>query len=386
MPTRNFTTLPPLSLYIHVPWCVRKCPYCDFNSHAVKGSGIPEAEYIDALLEDLQAEQAAAQGRHVTSLFFGGGTPSLLSEGAVARLLDGVNALFPLSADVEITLEANPGTFEQARFTGFRQAGINRLSIGVQSFDNRALQRLGRIHNSDEARRAVDIARNAGFERLNLDLMFALPEQRPEQALADLETAISLRPDHLSWYQLTLEPNTAFYHQPPPVPDDDTVWEMQCAGLARIESAGFQRYEVSAYAQPGQPCRHNLNYWRFGDYLGIGAGAHGKLTDPESGRIERKAKRRHPGDYLRHRAGDAVSSRVALSDDELPLEFLMNVLRLKEGVEIDLFRRHTGLPDEVLASTLEKVKDLDLLVEDAERLCTTPRGFDYLNSLLERLI
>lgn len=386
MSERKFHSLPPLSLYIHVPWCVRKCPYCDFNSHAVKGAGIPEEAYIDALLDDLEAELEAIQGRAFSSLFFGGGTPSLLSDTALARLLEGIDALCPLPHDVEITLEANPGTFEQARFSGFLQAGVNRLSIGVQSFDNHALQRLGRIHNSGEAVRAVEIARRAGFDRLNLDLMFALPQQTTEQAMSDLETAFSLGPDHLSWYQLTLEPNTAFYHQPPPVPDDDAVWTMQSEGLSRIESAGFARYEISAFAHPGQACRHNLNYWRFGDYLGIGAGAHGKISFLDDARIVRQAKRRHPQDYLKSRGAAAVSSTVVLTDESLPLEFLMNALRLRQGVERELFSRHTGLPQAKLDETLAKAGDLGLIEDNSEWLRTTPGGFDHLNGLLERLL
>ncbi|MDO6460567.1 radical SAM family heme chaperone HemW [Granulosicoccaceae sp. 1_MG-2023] len=383
---RHFPALPPLSLYIHVPWCIRKCPYCDFNSHAVRSEGIPEEAYVDALLADLAAELDAVQGRRFHSLFLGGGTPSLFSEAAIARLLEGIDRLVPLDAETEITLEANPGTFEQARFTGFRRAGINRLSIGIQSFNNRALQRLGRVHNSDEALRAVGIARRAGFERLNLDLMFALPQQTNAEAMQDLQTAFDLAPDHISWYQLTLEPNTAFHHQPPPLPDDDAVWAMQSEGLERLHAEGYGRYEISAYAKPGQQSRHNLNYWRFGDYLGIGAGAHGKISFAANGRIERRTKRRHPQDYLRHRGTQALSGSVSLEDADLPLEFLMNALRLREGVSRALFSQHTGLPDSALAPVLAQVGGLGLLEDDSTRLCTTALGFDHLNSLLARLV
>ena len=273
---RIFTELPPLGLYIHLPWCLQKCPYCDFNSHALRQESVPESDYVDALLADLTLELPDIWGRSIISVFIGGGTPSLFSASALDRLLSGLRALINLHPEVEITLEANPGTVEQERFTEYRDIGINRLSIGIQSFDDKCLQALGRIHNAAEAERSVEIARKAGFERLNLDLMFGLPRQTIDMSISDVARAMDLQPDHLSWYQLTLEPNTLFYHQPPPTPDEETVWRMQVSGIELLERWGFSRYEISAFSKPGQESVHNLNYWRFGDYLGIGAGAHGK--------------------------------------------------------------------------------------------------------------
>ncbi|HHI76505.1 MAG TPA: radical SAM family heme chaperone HemW, partial [Gammaproteobacteria bacterium] len=286
----------PLGLYIHIPWCVRKCPYCDFNSHRAP-QALPEADYVDALLRDLAVQAERVAGRTLETVFIGGGTPSLFSGRAIGELLAGAARLLPLAPDAEITLEANPGTAEAGRFADYRAAGVNRLSIGVQSLDDASLRALGRIHDQTQALAAVDMARRAGFDNLNLDLMYGLPRQTPEAALADLEALIGLGPEHLSWYQLTLEPNTLFHHDPPPLPDDDALGEMMDAGLARLSAAGFVQYEISAHARPGRQARHNLNYWRFGDYLGIGAGAHAKLTGAD-GTVRRYARPRHPRDYL----------------------------------------------------------------------------------------
>ncbi len=373
--------LPPLSLYIHIPWCVRKCPYCDFNSHAV-GEGLDEMTYVDALLADLRLEVPLAAERPLHSIFIGGGTPSLFSPAAIRRLLEGVGGLLPWEADIEITMEANPGAVEAAHFAGYREAGINRLSLGVQSFQADSLQALGRIHGPDEALRAVEQARVAGFERINLDLMFGLPGQRAEMALRDLETAIGLKTEHLSYYQLTLEPNTPFHHRPPELPEEDAIWEMQCTGEARLAAAGFQHYEVSAYARAGGQCRHNLNYWRFGDYLGIGAGAHGKLTS-EGGAIQRRWKRRHPGEYLAGVArGEGLQDqRILLSEDRI-LEFMMNTLRLSEGVESELFERVTGLELAVLDKAMRAAQARGLLESVPERIQATPLGLRFLNDLL----
>lgn len=372
--------LPPLALYIHIPWCVRKCPYCDFNSHAA-GPELPEDAYVDALLADLDADLAHVHGRALTSIFFGGGTPSLFSAGALGRLLDGVEQRVPFARDIEITLEANPGTFEQAKFRGYRQLGINRLSIGVQSFQPSQLAALGRIHDGPEAVRAADMARAAGFDNFNLDLMHGLPEQGVEEALEDLRIAIAQAPTHLSWYQLTLEPNTVFWNQPPTLPEDDILWDIQEAGQALLAEHGYAQYEVSAYAQAGRQARHNLNYWTFGDFLGIGAGAHAKLSTPD-GRIQRSWKTRLPKDYLdpdkRFQAGERV-----LAADELPFEFLMNVLRLSEGAPAVLFEQRTGLSLEHLAAGRREAEQRGLLLADPQRLVATPKGQLFLNDLLQ---
>jgi oxygen-independent coproporphyrinogen-3 oxidase len=370
--------LPPLSLYIHVPWCVRKCPYCDFNSHALKGELNGEG-YVDALLADLDLELEAAAGRPLQSIFIGGGTPSLLAPASVGRLLDGIAARLALTPDCEITLEANPGTVEAARFVGYRAAGVNRLSIGVQSLEAAQLQALGRIHGSAEARAAACAARAAGFDNFNLDLMFGLPGQTEAQGLADLEAALDLGPSHLSWYQLTLEPNTAFHHQPPPLPPDDLLADLQAAGQGLLAAAGFTRYEVSAYAPLGRECRHNLNYWQFGDYLGIGAGAHAKVTTPD-GRILRRWRRRHPADYLAH-AGrpTGVAGERELVDAELGVEFLINALRLRAGVPEDLFRARTGRPLHLIAAGLAEARSRGLLAADALR--ATDLGWRFLDDL-----
>lgn len=372
--------LPPLAAYVHIPWCVRKCPYCDFNSHAA-GPTLPEDAYVAALLADLECDLDQVQGRSLTSIFFGGGTPSLFSAVALGRILDGMQQRVSFASDIEITLEANPGTFEQAKFRDYRSLGINRLSIGVQSFQADKLSALGRIHDGDEAVRAADMARAAGFDNFNLDLMHGLPGQSLDDALSDLRTAIAQQPTHLSWYQLTVEPNTEFWSKPPSLPEDETLWDIQEAGQALLAEHGYGQYETSAYARPGRQARHNLNYWTFGDFLGLGAGAHGK-TSSAGGVIQRHWKTRLPKDYLdpakRFRAGDK-----RLEADELPFEFLMNVLRLSDGVPVTLFTQRTGLPLDSLTEARREAEARGLLASDPQRLVATPKGQLFLNDLLQ---
>jgi len=374
----------PLSLYIHIPWCVRKCPYCDFNSHQPKHD-IDEDEYVRALMRDLDNELNLTGQRELQSIFFGGGTPSLFSARSIGTILDQVNQRYRFSDDIEITLEANPGTFEQKKFNGFRSAGINRLSIGIQSFDPAALKRLGRIHDGDEARAAITTAKRAGFDNINLDLMFALPEQSLAEAIADVRTARDFEVPHISHYQLTLEPNTFFYKHPPPLPESELMWDMQEACQQLLAESDYRQYEVSAYSRQ-RPCAHNLNYWLFGDYLGIGAGAHGKLGTPEKQLIHRRWKRRQPQDYISHALkDDALSGESTLNNQELVFEFLMNALRLPEGVETELFTQRTGLPRQMLADACAHI-DTELLVIDDARIKTTEMGFRFLNSVLEKLL
>ncbi|UVJ43783.1 radical SAM family heme chaperone HemW [Pseudomonas sp. LS1212] len=379
-PRAGLAQLPPLSLYIHIPWCVRKCPYCDFNSHAASPV-LPEQEYVDALLADLDQDLPAVYGRELSTIFFGGGTPSLFSAQALGRLLAGVQQRIPFAPDIEITLEANPGTFEQEKFVAYRQLGINRLSIGIQSFQEAKLTALGRIHTGNEAVRAADMARQAGFDNFNLDLMHGLPDQSLDDALGDMRQAIALAPTHLSWYQLTLEPNTVFWNQPPLLPEDDILWDIQEAGQALLASHGYAQYEVSAYAQPGRAARHNLNYWSFGDFIGIGAGAHGKLSHPD-GRIVRTWKTRLPKDYL-NPAKAFKAGEKPLATEELPFEFLMNALRLTEGVDAALFSQRTGLSLETLATARREAEQKGLLQVEPSRLVATARGQLFLNDLLQ---
>lgn len=379
-PRAALPQLPPLALYIHIPWCVRKCPYCDFNSHAASPT-LPEEEYVDALLADLDLELHAVHGRELSSIFFGGGTPSLFSAPALGRLLKGVEQRIPFAGDIEITLEANPGTFEQEKFTAYRALGINRLSIGIQSFQEQKLKALGRIHNGDEAIRAAGMARQAGFDNFNLDLMHGLPDQSLDDALDDLRQAIAMKPTHLSWYQLTLEPNTVFWNQPPVLPEDDTLWDIQEAGQALLAEHGYAQYEVSAYAQPGRAARHNLNYWSFGDFIGIGAGAHGKLSHPD-GRIQRTWKTRLPKDYL-NPAKPFKAGEKDLGNEELPFEFLMNALRLTDGVDAALFAQRTGLDLSSLAEGRRQAEQSGLLQVEPSRLAATARGQLFLNDLLQ---
>ncbi|MCU0835639.1 MAG: radical SAM family heme chaperone HemW [Chromatiaceae bacterium] len=378
---------PPLALYVHVPWCLRKCPYCDFNSHALRGD-LPEAEYVDVLLADLEQDVAAlAAPAPLISVFIGGGTPSLLSGAAVARLLAVVRATIGLAAGAEVTLEANPGAAESARFAAYREAGVNRLSIGAQSLSPSHLERLGRIHGPGEVSAAVAAARSAGFDNLNLDLMYALPGQSLDQARRDLEAAIALDPGHLSYYQLTLEPNTAFHADPPPLPDDDLGAEMHEQGLALLAAAGYAQYEVSAHARPGRRCRHNLNYWEFGDYLGIGAGAHGKVTTPSAGpwRVRRTAKLRHPAAYMDPaNRGRLVSSERTLGADDLVLELAMNALRLCDGFYPGLFEAHTGLGVTRILPIVDQARADGLLAAEGDRIRASVRGRWYLNDLIAR--
>jgi len=376
---------PPLALYVHLPWCMRKCPYCDFNSHQA-ADPLPEQAYVDALLADLDAQWHelgvgdCLPPRPLQSIFIGGGTPSLFSGTAVARLLDGVRGVCALAADVEITLEANPGAIDAGHFAAYRRAGVNRLSIGVQSLSARHLEALGRIHDPAQARAAVATARAAGFENINLDLMFGLPGQDLAEAAADLEALIALEPAHISYYQLTLEPNTAFARAPPQMPSHDSLDAMQEQGIARLAVAGYARYEVSAFARDGRRCRHNLNYWRFGDYLGIGAGAHSKLTDIATGGVRRRVARRSPRAYLASLHNE--SSRSLLDDVDLVLEFALNALRLTDGVEASLFTARTGLPAARLSTARSQMEAIGLLEPDPSRLVATPLGQRFLNDLV----
>ena len=368
----------PIAIYVHLPWCVRKCPYCDFNSHASPGR-IPETEYVAALLADLDGDLDLAAGRSVGSVFLGGGTPSLFGVDAIAALLGGLAERIPFARDAEITMEANPGTVEHGRFAGYAKAGVNRVSLGAQSFDVKQLATLGRIHGPGEIGAAVAELVAAGLDNFNLDLMYALPQQTREAALADLEAAIALGPAHLSHYQLTLEPGTAFFHRPPPLPDDELAFEMQQDCQARLAAAGFAQYEVSAYARPGRQCRHNLNYWRFGDYLGIGAGAHGKVT--VAGAAIRTEKARSPRAYLQG-LGREGAFRRTIPHAQLPFEFMLNALRLNEGFELAAFERATGLPASTLRPTIDAEAARGLIEESSGRFRPTELGFRFLNDLV----
>lgn len=373
-------SLPALSLYVHLPWCVKKCPYCDFNSHGLKDA-LPEAAYVDALLRDLDQDLPRVTSRRVETVFFGGGTPSLFSAEAIARVLEGARARLPFAADAEVTLEANPGTVEHGRFAEYRGAGVTRLSIGVQSFDARALKVLGRIHSSGEAERAAEEAHAAGLANFNLDLMYALPEQTREESLADVRRAMALNPAHLSHYQLTLEPNTLFHAHPPALPDEETAWAMQEDCQAALAAGGYGQYEISAYAQTGRQCRHNLNYWRFGDYLGIGAGAHGKLTDT-SGAVTRLWKVKHPESYLKT-AGDpkSLGGVNTVNPADLGFEYMLNRLRLMADFDPAEFEAATGLDAGLLGPGLERARSLGLMEPIHGGWRITPRGQAYHNDL-----
>lgn len=391
----NFTALPPLSLYIHLPWCARKCPYCDFNSHEKKDA-LPEREYVQALIHDLERDLPRVWGRRVVSIFIGGGTPSLFTPEAIDTLLGAVRARVHVMADAEVTMEANPGSSEYAKFRDFRAAGVNRLSIGVQSFNDDHLRALGRVHGRREAIAAAEVAHAAGFDNFNLDLMFALPDQRLEEALADVNTAVDLEPAHISHYQLTLEPNTLFYRQPPALPDDDAAWRIQEQCQQRLAVRGYQQYEISAYAKPGRRCRHNLNYWEFGDYLGIGAGAHAKLSDAAQQTITRLWKIKQPRAYMdavaacarrEHpaEAGDLphIGATQRLTPQDAALEFMMNALRLTEGFAARLFAEHTGLPLEFIEMPLLQAEQRGLLERSADLIKPTPQGQHFLNDVLQ---
>lgn len=379
----NFTELPPLALYIHFPWCVQKCPYCDFNSHELK-SGLNEKDYINALISDLEQELPLFWGRSISSIFMGGGTPSLFSPESIDQLLSALRARLSFSPQVEITMEANPGSVELGKFSEFSAAGVNRLSIGIQSFNDDKLQRLGRIHGRKEAIRAAEHAHDAGFNSFNLDLMYGLPDQSLQQAIDDIETAMALEPHHLSHYQLTIEPNTLFHHQPPVTPDDDQLWTMQLDCQSHLAKKGYLQYEVSAYAKNNYQCQHNLNYWQFGDYLGIGAGAHGKLSNAADQTIIRSWKVKQPKDYLAKAATvNRVSGSKNLSRDDAGFEFIMNALRLNEGFATELFQRHTGLPISTIENTLKQAEDKGWLDWQLKQIKPTETGRQYLNSLLE---
>jgi oxygen-independent coproporphyrinogen-3 oxidase len=372
----------PLALYVHIPWCMRKCPYCDFNSHTALE--VPEQAYIQTLLADLASELPFIWGRKLESIFIGGGTPSLFSAEAIDQLLCGIRAFLPFRPNIEITLEANPGTFEQAKFKGFREAGINRLSMGIQSFNPVHLKALGRVHNQAEALRAADLARNAGFTNFNLDLMFGLPQQTLEQALDDLQQAIRLQPTHLSWYQLTLEPNTLFYKHPPVLPDDDLLVDMQMAGQALLAKSDYQQYEVSAYSQAHYQCVHNRNYWEFGDYIGIGAGAHGKYTNPADQSIQRYQKPRQPTEYMqRVQQGQARSQVQTLVPADIIFEFMLNALRLQAGFPLSLFTERTGLEVSLLTKGLEQARQRGLLEMNDNGIKPSTLGWQFLNTTIQ---
>jgi oxygen-independent coproporphyrinogen-3 oxidase len=373
----RLATLPPLALYVHIPWCVRKCPYCDFNSHEQKGP-LQEQSYVEALLRDLEQLLPHVWGRRLTSVFIGGGTPSLFAPESIDRLLSGARARLTLEPDAEITLEANPGTVEAARFRGFREAGVNRISVGVQSFDEGMLKALGRIHDAGEARRAIEAAL-ASFDNVNLDLMYGLPGQDADMARADLEAGIGTGVPHLSAYQLTIEPNTAFFSKPPKLPEHDACADMQLETEKILRSEGYEHYETSAFARPGHRSRHNLNYWQFGDYLGIGAGAHGKISFPD--RITRHSRMKQPREYLA--AANTLVEEREVAANEVPFEFMLNALRLVEGFEVKLFGERTGLQLAAIEKSLQKAEEKGLLERDWQRIRPTERGRLFLNELLE---
>jgi len=388
--TRARLMAPPLSVYVHIPWCVRKCPYCDFNSHSFTGE-LPESDYLAALSRDLHLDKPLAQGRPVTSVFFGGGTPSLMSAQTIGAILEEIDRELGLTTDAEITLEANPGTAEQSRFSGYKAAGVNRLSIGVQSFNGQYLRQLGRIHSGEEALAAVAMARRAGFERLNLDLMHGLPDQDTASACEDLRQAISLVPEHISWYQLTIEPNTQFYNDPPLLPVEDSLADIQARGETLLAQAGYRQYEVSAYARPGEEARHNLNYWQYGDYLGLGAGAHSKLTHPGQNRILRFWKTRQPENYVSSQHRSPKLSRhenpytagvESLTAEARPLDFLLNALRLNDGVPGQWFSERAGLGLQALEPQWSELQEKGLVEQQSNRLAATELGRRFLNDLL----
>jgi putative oxygen-independent coproporphyrinogen III oxidase len=381
--TLNLSALPPLSLYIHFPWCVKKCPYCDFNSHEVKTS-FDEDLYLTALRADLEAAMPLIWGRKIYTIFIGGGTPSLMSAAGVDRLLSDLRSLLPIDGNAEITMEANPGTFEAEKFRQYRLSGINRLSIGIQSFNSHHLSSLGRIHNGDEAKRAIEIAAK-NFDNFNLDLMFALPSQTLNESIADLEMALSFEPNHLSLYHLTLEPNTYFAKFPPVIPDDDLSAEMQEQIQARMANAGYRHYEVSAFAKPGNESRHNLNYWNFGDYLGVGAGAHSKLSFPH--RIVRQVRHKQPKAFMDSALkGDAIQENYEITKDELGFEFMLNALRLNQGFDTSLFFERTGLVLNSIEQQLLEAEKKGLLYRDHLRIAPTDLGRRFLNDLQQMFL
>ncbi|MEL0082679.1 MAG: radical SAM family heme chaperone HemW [Gammaproteobacteria bacterium] len=383
--THQFTTLPPLALYVHLPWCERKCPYCDFNSHPKTATDLPEDDYISALIADLDSQLPQIWGRTLATIFIGGGTPSLFSAAAIDRLLSGIRQRLPFNDLIEVTMEANPGALDQSRLPDFRRAGVNRLSLGVQSFNDQALTRLGRVHDANQAQAAIDAAGAAGFSKLNIDLMYGLPDQTLQQAAADLRTALTFDPAHLSLYQLTLEPNTAFARQPPQLPDEDAIAGMQTQLQATLAKAGFEHYEVSAFCRPEQFCRHNSNYWQFGDYLGIGAGAHGKISSAE--KIIRTQNIKDPSRYQRGvLTGKPQQETRVLEPAETVFEFMLNAMRLQQGVPLGLFSAHTGLPVNALLSRSEAARDQGLLEINQQRIKPTALGHRFLDNLTELVL
>ncbi|MFV2060697.1 MAG: radical SAM family heme chaperone HemW [Gammaproteobacteria bacterium] len=386
----QFTTLPPLSLYIHFPWCVKKCPYCDFNSHEKK-SDFDETRYIDSLLKDAELALPEVWGRSIHSVFMGGGTPSLFSPESMDRLLSGLRSLLSIRPEVEITMEANPGTFDfgsnKEKFKEFRDTGINRLSIGVQSFNDDFLHSLGRIHTGGNAITAIETAQNAGFNSINLDLMYGLPGQNRKQAEADIQTAIDLQTTHISHYQLTIEPNTYFHKSPPVLPNDDTTWEMQCQCQDILANNNYQHYEISAYAANNKHCKHNLNYWHFGDYLGIGAGAHSKISNAHQQHINRQWRVKNPRDYMNKviENGHIGGSQI-LTRKDIGLEFMMNALRLTDGFEIDVYNRHTGCQINLIDTALNEAEQKNWITRDTKKIQATETGKRYLNNLMELFV
>jgi putative oxygen-independent coproporphyrinogen III oxidase len=378
---QKFTAPIPLSLYIHLPWCVRKCPYCDFNSHAARGDTLPEELYVAALLRDFDEQLPRIWGRRLISIFFGGGTPSLFSEKSIAAILTGINTRLPFNTSLEITLEANPGTIDEAHFAGFRRAGINRLSLGIQSLQNEKLQALGRIHDRDNALRAIDLATRAGFDNFNLDFMHGLPQQNVAEALADLRDGLRFSPPHLSWYQLTIEPNTLFHHQPPALPAEEVLYDIQEQGKELLLNAGLQQYEVSAYCKKDHACAHNVNYWEFGDYLGIGAGSHSKITCLDQQQISRHWQVKHPQDYLNPQKKFTAEQKI-LTPAEVIFEFMLNALRLAQGVPLSLFSERTGLSAALLQPALKRAREKKLLRENPDMLVATDLGQRFLNDLV----
>ncbi len=375
-----FTGNPPLSLYIHMPWCERKCPYCDFNSH--QSDNFDEMGYIDTLIDDLQQELPLIWGRQISSIFIGGGTPSLFSVEAIQQLFSDLRSLLNFNPSIEISMEANPGSADESHFRGYREAGINRLSIGIQSFDNNSLQAIGRIHNGAQSTAAFNKARMAGFDNINLDLMYALPGQTLDQVMTDVSQAINLKPEHISLYQLTIEPNTLFHsHMPANIADDDLSWDMLQQAQQALSSAGYQQYEISAYAQKNKQCLHNLNYWQFGDYLGIGAGSHGKITLPAENRIIRRTRSRHPESYMQQKGRNRITEERELNEQDLAFEFMLNALRLVEGFDIALFRQHCGLSPLILDTAIHQAIELELLTDTGGHLKPTSLGLQFHNDL-----
>jgi len=377
-----YTSTPPLSLYIHLPWCVKKCPYCDFNSHAVK-TDIPQEIYLNTLIRDLEQDLSMIHGRKLTSIFIGGGTPSLFAPKYIAQLLNTIDQRLPIN-NIEITMEANPGTVEQKRFEGFHKAGINRISLGIQSLQDEQLKTLGRIHSAEEAKHAVQAAERSGFANINCDLMFGLPEQTIEDALFDLNAVIALNPQHISWYQLTIEPNTLFHHQKPKLPDDEIIWQMQEQGQQLLNENNFTQYEVSAYANNNRQCQHNLNYWEFGDYLGIGAGAHGKITDPGSQQIIRYWKIKHPNNYLM--AKNFYGDKKQIPKNDLAFEFMLNALRLQKPILLSLFTARTFLDKTTIKPILKEAQENHLLHFDDKQFELTQLGHQFLNDVVEMFL